>query len=407
MSDIDYLEQLPKVNGDVSTENNFTLAEDERSALDEESKIKLIELLKHEDAATVSEIVGRFKNGDKEAAEILVRTFYPYVESLLVALEKRDLQERASERGGIAPALISSGSRRRDFLSSFFVDFVNKAAEADFSKGIRLYFYSHCVDSFSKRIQASLGLSKNSSENVNAKEDSKERERSLFLDDEPNHNASSSGNYRAQEHVAENKSSLFFEDIPKPKMRISGIPATRSVSNKESSVAKEGSSNQNAKVGGVKGPVYVRQSDSLAGSIAARATEVRRSGLGINAPSGKAQLMRSESGTKNAIQRTSRNNVHLAPALSPSEDVPEKEAAPSAVPAPQSQLTRKAQVLVSGLKKLAATDLEAYRTVVMRYFANCSFAELCQKLEVTSAGEIGLRLLRGLLSLGGDQRSAL
>ena len=41
----------------------------------------------------------------------------------------------------------------------------------------------------------------------------------------------------------------------------------------------------------------------------------------------------------------------------------------------------------------------------MRYFANCSFAELCQKLEVTSAGEIGLRLLRGLLSLGGEQRS--
>ena len=407
MSDIDYLEQLPKTNsGGVSAENNFTLSEDGRSALDEESKIKLIELLKHEDAATVSEIVSRFKSGDKEAAEILVRTFYPYVEGLLVALEKRDLQERASERVGIAPALISSGGRRREFLSSFFVDFVNKAAEADFSKGIRLYLYSHCVDTFSKRMQNSLDSSKSSGEDN--KEIIKSYERSLFLDDEPNHNASSSGNYKAQDHMAENKSSLFFEDIPKPKMRISGIPAARSSSNKENVGGKDNASNQNVKVGGVKGPVYMRQSDSLSGSIAARSAEVRRLGLGANTPSSRAQLVRSDSNGKTATtnQRTSRNNVHLAPALSPSEDVPEKEAAPSAVVTAQPQLTRKAQILIGGLKKLATTDIEAYRTVVMRYFANCSFAELCQKLEVTSAGEIGLRLLRGLLSLGGDQRSA-
>ena len=109
MSDIDYLERLPKINGTASAENNFALSDDEHRTLDEESKTKLIELLKREDSATTSEIVSRFQNGDKEAAEILVRTFYPYVESLLVALEKRDLQERASERGGIAPALISSG----------------------------------------------------------------------------------------------------------------------------------------------------------------------------------------------------------------------------------------------------------------------------------------------------------
>ena len=141
MSDIDYLERLPKINSAASTDNNFALSEDERRTLDEESKTKLIELLKREESVTTSEIVSRFKSGDKEAAEILVRTFYPYVESLLVALEKRDLQERASERGGIAPALISSGGRRKEFLNSFFTDFVNKAADIDLSKGIRLYLY--------------------------------------------------------------------------------------------------------------------------------------------------------------------------------------------------------------------------------------------------------------------------
>ena len=97
MSDIDYLERLPKINSAASTDNNFALSEDERRTLDEESKTKLIELLKREESVTTSEIVSRFKSGDKEAAEILVRTFYPYVESLLVALEKRDLQERLTE----------------------------------------------------------------------------------------------------------------------------------------------------------------------------------------------------------------------------------------------------------------------------------------------------------------------
>ena len=91
MSDIDYLERLPKININASTENNFNLSDDERQTLDEESKTKLIELLKREEAATTSEMISRFKSGDKEAAEILVRTFYPYVESLLVALEKRRL----------------------------------------------------------------------------------------------------------------------------------------------------------------------------------------------------------------------------------------------------------------------------------------------------------------------------
>ena len=147
----------------------------------------------------------------------------------------------------------------------------------------------------------------------------------------------------------------------------------------------------------------MRQSDSLTGATSVGSTEVRRAGtLGNN--SNQAQLLRTDSGTKAAISsRIPRNNVHLAPALSPSEDIPEKEPV-SAVPTAPAQLSRKAQAIVAGLRKLAVTDLEAYRTVVMRYFANCSFAELCQKLEVTSAGEIGLRLLRGLLSLGGEQR---
>lgn len=397
MSDIDYLERLPKINSAASTDNNFALSEDERRTLDEESKTKLIELLKREESVTTSEIVSRFKSGDKEAAEILVRTFYPYVESLLVALEKRDLQERASERGGIAPALISSGGRRKEFLNSFFTDFVNKAADIDLSKGIRLYLYSHCAEPFVKRIQDTLDQPKDNNESL---KDSS-RERSLFLDDEPGHKASTSINYRSQDYSTQTKDSLFFEDIPKPKMRISGIPATRSLSGKEDVANRE--RNSAAKTGGVKGPVYMRQSDSLTGATSVGSTEVRRAGtLGNN--SNQAQLLRTDSGTKAAISsRIPRNNVHLAPALSPSEDIPEKEPV-SAVPTAPAQLSRKAQAIVAGLRKLAVTDLEAYRTVVMRYFANCSFAELCQKLEVTSAGEIGLRLLRGLLSLGGEQR---
>ncbi len=397
MSDIDYLERLPKINGAASTENNFALSEDERQTLDEESKTKLIELLKREEYATTSEIVSRFKSGDKEAAEILVRTFYPYVESLLVALEKRDLQERASERGGIAPALISSGGRRKEFLNSFFTDFVNKAADIDLSKGIRLYLYSHCAEPFVKRIQNTLEQPK---DNIESLKDSS-RERSLFLDDEPGHKASASANYRSQDYNDQNKDSLFFEDIPKPKMRISGIPATRSLSGKEDVANRERSFA--AKTGGVKGPVYVRQSDSLTNAASVGSAEMRRAST-LGNTSNQAQLLRTDSGTKIAISpRMPRNNVHLAPALSPSEDVPEKEPVTAAPTAP-AQLSRKAQAIASGLKKLASTDLEAYRTVVMRYFANCSFAELCQKLEVTSAGEIGLRLLRGLLSLSGEQR---
>ena len=207
MSDIDYLERLPKINSAASTDNNFALSEDERRTLDEESKTKLIELLKREESVTTSEIVSRFKSGDKEAAEILVRTFYPYVESLLVALEKRDLQERASERGGIAPALISSGGRRKEFLNSFFTDFVNKAADIDLSKGIRLYLYSHCAEPFVKRIQDTLDQPKDNNESL---KDSS-RERSLFLDDEPGHNASTSINYSSQDYSTQNKDSLFFE----------------------------------------------------------------------------------------------------------------------------------------------------------------------------------------------------
>ncbi len=397
MSDIDYLERLPKINSAASTDNSFALSEDERQTLDEESKTKLIELLKREESGTTSEIVSRFKSGDKEAAEILVRTFYPYVESLLVALEKRDLQERASERGGIAPALISSGGRRKEFLNSFFTDFVNKAADIDLSKGIRLYLYSHCAEPFIKRLQDTLEQPKDNTESL---KDSS-RERSLFLDDEPGHKALASTNYRSQDYSNPAKDSLFFEDIPKPKMRISGIPATRSLSGKEDVVNRE--RNSVAKTGGVKGPVYMRQSDSLAGAASSGSIEVRRVGTLGNA-SNQAQLLRTDSGTKTAISsRIPRNNVHLAPALSPSEDIPEKEPV-SAAPTAPAQLSRKAQAIAGGLKKLAVTDLEAYRTVVMRYFANCSFAELCQKLEVTSAGEIGLRLLRGLLSLGGEQR---
>lgn len=394
MSNIDYLEQLPKVAGAVSTENNFALSKDEHSTLDEESKTKLIELLKREEATVTSDIVARFKSGDKEAAELLVRTFYPYVESLLVALEKRDLQERVSERVGIAPALISSGGRRKEFLNAFFTNFVNKAADIDLSRGIRLYLYSHCAEPFAKRIQSSL-------DSITSIAKDNSGERSLFLDDEPDRQLSSSGNYKIQE--ASTKNSLFFEDVPKPKMRISGIPAVRSISNREEAASLESASDPSAKVGGVKGPLYVRKSDNLSGVINVKTVESRRLGPSLSSTANQAQLGRSESGSRTAAQRAVRNNVHLAPALSPSEDVSEKEPNAAAPVAP-AQLSRKAQVLVGSLKKLADTDLEAYRTVVMRYFAGCSFAELCQKLEVTSAGEIGLRLLRGLLSLSGEQR---
>ena len=54
MSDIDYLGQLPKIGDGPATENNFILSEDDSQTIDEESKTKLIQLLKREEATTTS-----------------------------------------------------------------------------------------------------------------------------------------------------------------------------------------------------------------------------------------------------------------------------------------------------------------------------------------------------------------
>ena len=108
---------------------------------EEGGRNRLVERLKREEPEVLALVLEHFKSGDKEAAELLVRTFYPYAERLVIALEKRDSQNKAQPQGGIAPALTSLGSKRSEFLNDFFAQLVSQAGELDLSQGIKLYIY--------------------------------------------------------------------------------------------------------------------------------------------------------------------------------------------------------------------------------------------------------------------------
>lgn len=135
----------------------FSAAPADQWPLPAEERERFIERLKREDASASALVLEHFKSGDKEAAELLVRTFYPYAESLLVSLEKRDPQSRVYGQSGIAPALTETGSRREEFLNDFFVNFVKGYADLDLSKGIRLYLFKSFIEIFDEKVRSASG----------------------------------------------------------------------------------------------------------------------------------------------------------------------------------------------------------------------------------------------------------
>ncbi|MGM9998253.1 MAG: hypothetical protein ACI38Q_02475 [Candidatus Bruticola sp.] len=414
MSDIDFFTQLPRNGSVAANQNDWSLSENDSKILDEEAKIKTIELLKREDVITTSDIIRRFQNNDKEAAEILVRTFYPYLESLLIALEKKDSQKRSSERLGVAPALTSSESERGKFLNEFFIDFVNGADKIDFSNGVRLYLYKTCTEAFIKMQQkkTSSAPALNSTQRV---QDGK----ALFFDDYDNLTSSEENRWPIVKEADSSPAELFFDDnAPKANVRkkISGTPVARSSGadlpkiKQQSRVQTSGGSADKRTAANKDKNIYERRRKAQPVSSLNAAAEDKNTLPGVAA--GKAHLLRSNNNRLSLASKINlRNSTHLAPPLGQVDEITEEKHSSSVTPidaftqdsaASHAVLSSRANNIPIRLKKLAASDIEAYRAVTMRYFANCSFADLCHKLEVTSASEIGLRLLRGLLGISAD-----
>ena len=508
--------------------------------LDEAAKIRLIGLLKKEDPQTTGLILAKFKNGDQEAAELMVRTFYPYAEAVLVALEKRDPQSRVFGQSGVAPALTSTDSKRGEFLSNFFISFVQKARSLDLSGGIRGYLFKSCIEAFEAKAMALPA-----SEQHNVQGGKEESDGAGFFFEEE---AGSTGSVKIKPPSADHADDLFFDEASEPvKKKISGIPASQALSsfsrsggrrvgkqtkaapvndNRNNSGLDTSRQAQGGQVGqavkaaqtlvrqrservitddvseveksesggavGRQGPVVgktplrlqieprggqkgaavlqaveqnglrsgskdgrgnvrgsasgafrgVRTGTDQGGAIASltrggflpigkkgatRGAEGKETGAGV--PSGRlavkvGESVRSEAGANRSgsfdqFARESRGGVnngrqvdglgssgsgaiHLAPPLD-SEELEQAQAAQvdeeTSAAAARVTISRRARQLTESLKRLANSDLEAYRTVVLRYFAGNTFAELCQNLEVSSSKEIGLRLLRGLRTL--------
>ena len=118
---------------------------------DNDAQVRIIALLRREEPEAVRVILRHFKNGDKFAAELLIRTFYPYAENLLVALESRSPHNRMASQSSVAPSLTVAGSKRAEILNDFFVRLIKDAPELDLRSGIKLYIFRSFMDRFSKR----------------------------------------------------------------------------------------------------------------------------------------------------------------------------------------------------------------------------------------------------------------
>ncbi len=320
---------------------------------EEGGRNRLVERLKREEPEALALVLEHFKSGDKEAAELLVRTFYPYAERLVIALEKRDSQNKAQPQGGIAPALTSLGSKRSEFLNDFFAQLVSQAGELDLSQGIKLYIYERCLESYaerSKQLPAPLKLA----EGGESKPEPKVKKAAkagtggdLFFDDELAEEGES-----GELVIAPSKGDdLFLDDSSRsPKKKISGIPASRALP------------------GGGE--------PSLSGEFE-----------GINS---KLEEIAFPSSLHRAIK------AQVPPAA-------EAASGPEEGGEPQAPMSKRARLLWQGLERLAQTDTEAYWAVALRYFAYSTFTDLSRNLGLKSSREVGLRLLEGLLKLGREQ----
>lgn len=137
-------------SGETHLDEIFDLARRHDNA----AQVRIIALLRREEPEAVRVILRHFKNGDKFAAELLIRTFYPYAENLLVALESRSPHNRMASQSSVAPSLTVAGSKRAEILNDFFVRLVKDAPESDLRSGIKLYIYRSFMDSFSKRMRS-------------------------------------------------------------------------------------------------------------------------------------------------------------------------------------------------------------------------------------------------------------
>lgn len=131
-----------------------------------EAQVKVIELLKTEDPDCTKSVLALFREGNKEAAEIIVRTFYPYAENLLVMLERKNLHNKIYSYNGVAPSLTTIGSSRAEFLNNFFLEFVTNAANLELDEGIKIYIFRSLMSNYDdkSRSNVAFSFSKESSE---------------------------------------------------------------------------------------------------------------------------------------------------------------------------------------------------------------------------------------------------
>ncbi|MBQ7529200.1 hypothetical protein IJT10_04790 [bacterium] len=132
-----------------------------KSALEgqRDAQIRVIELLKSEDPDCTKEILTLFREGNKEAAEIIVRTFYPYAENLLVMLEKKNLHHKIYSYNGVAPSLTTNGSNRVNFLNNFFLRFVSGAANLNLDEGIKIYIFRSLMSNYDDKSRSNAAFS--------------------------------------------------------------------------------------------------------------------------------------------------------------------------------------------------------------------------------------------------------
>ena len=458
---------------------------------DNAAQVQLISRLRREEPEAVKVILRHFKDGDKFAAELLVRTFYPYAENLLVALESRSPNNRMTSQSIVAPSLTVPGSRRAELLNDFFIRFIKDAPELELSSGIKLYIFRSFMDSFSRRMRSfssrdgleavksgvkGSAQSAAAGETDDAAADSVE---AMFRYD------SFSGVYDSQRGRSGKTSSSHNSETglnARDKKRISGLPVSRPAADanaprnnepaasgrnraEEPRVAKEPKftvparsvSAASAGYGGAKAAgheasrssggkkaetAYARwqaynsrtsltlaaerkrreaaetlKSDEIKNKKNVSAAESKNAGPSAPQPlrqtktsalagsisqDGAGKAMRPSEDMKiHAALQGKAGKVSLAPSI-PDSQCGEPAAQGYSVASEdelRAALSGKAKYVLSALNSLVASDIEAYRYVVMRYFACRTFAQLSQDFDVKSSADIGMRLLRGLKAI--------
>lgn len=449
------------------------------------AQVQLISRLRREEPETVKGILRHFKSGDKFAAELLVRTFYPYAENLLVALESRSPHNRMSSQNSVAPSLTVAGSPRAEILNDFFARLIKDAADIDLRSGIKLYIFRSFMDSFARRmrsfsskeaLEAVKSSAKSSSERKDAETDGKMSDsfEAMFSYDTFTETP-------VEQTDGLSKAAAGFPDAAgkREKKRITGIPASRPADTAKAGLRNEPAAPSRSKAEESRRPVKEPVSAAPARSIPAaqeqqktpkaaqpavpravnqtansaytrwQAKNSRKSFASaakssseslpaanrnnaktkkeqsaaessteaVSAPrllrqnkaaalagsiskNGASKVMRPSEDMKiHAALQDKGGKVNLAPSLPDSRSVEYADYRDFSDEEIRASLSGKAKYVLTALNSLASGDPEAYRYVVMRYFAGRTFAQLSQDFEVKSSADIGMRLLRGLKAI--------